>query len=260
MAYNFRDADGNGVGDSWYVDRSRDTVGLGRPMLQRGVPFRFRSYDLSFLRWLDRTHRTVDVLSDLDLEHTSADALARAYRLVVFPGHHEYITRRAYDVIAGYRDRGGNLAFLSANNLYWRVDRRRGSLVRVAKWRDLGRPEAAVVGVQFVKNDDGSSRGSWLVRRSLHRRWLFGPLPPGTRFSNGGIEIDMVSPASPPGTTVVAEIPNLFAPGLNAQMAYYETAGGAKVFAAGAFTLGGSALQPPVRALLARVWARLSRP
>ena len=34
---------------------------------------------------------------------------------------------------------------------------------------------------------------------------------------------------------MVAEIPDLFGPGMTAQMAYYETKGGAKVFAAGAF-------------------------
>ena len=34
---------------------------------------------------------------------------------------------------------------------------------------------------------------------------------------------------------MLAEIPNLFGPGLTAHMTYYETARGGKVFAAGAF-------------------------
>ena len=45
---------------------------------------------------------------------------------------------------------------------------------------------------------------------------------------------------------MLAEIPNLFGPGFTAQMTYYETARGAKVFAAGAFTLAGAVLQPNV--------------
>ena len=52
-----------------------------------------------------------------------------------------------------------------------------------------------------------------------------------------GIEIDRTSPDSPKGVQVIAEIPDLFGPGFTAQMTYYETKGGAKVFAAGAFTL-----------------------
>ena len=42
-------------------------------------------------------------------------------------------------------------------------------------------------------------------------------------------------------------------------MTYYEQ-GGAKVFAAGAFTLAGSVRQPVVDRLLDNLWARLSRP
>jgi hypothetical protein len=41
-------------------------------------------------------------------------------------------------------------------------------------------------------------------------------------------------------------------------MAYYETAGGARVFAAGAFTLAGHAAEPAVRRLLENVWTRLA--
>lgn len=57
---------------------------------------------------------------------------------------------------------------------------------------------------------------------------------------------------------VVAEIPDLFGPGFTAQMTYYETPAGAQVFAAGAFTLAGSAKNPQVRELLENLWARLA--
>src|SRR5437764_6828691 len=86
QAYNLRDDNGDGRGDSWYANWNVHTVRLARPFLNRGVPYNFHSYDLPFLEWLDRTGKQVDVLSQADLEATSSSrALARAYRLIVFP-------------------------------------------------------------------------------------------------------------------------------------------------------------------------------
>ena len=110
QAYNLRDEDGDGIGDSWYADWKVKTVRLGRPYLSRGVPYNFRRYDLPFLHWLARTGKDVDVLSQSDLESARcARVLASAYDLIVFPGHHEYVTLREYDLVEGYRDLGGNL-------------------------------------------------------------------------------------------------------------------------------------------------------
>jgi hypothetical protein len=82
----------------------------------------------------------------------------------------------------------------------------------------------------------------------------------GGSISNGGIEADRVTSSSPSSTHVVAEIPNLYGRGLTAQMTYYETKSGAKVFAAGAFTLAGAIRQPKVAQLMENLWTRLSRP
>jgi hypothetical protein len=43
-------------------------------------------------------------------------------------------------------------------------------------------------------------------------------------------------------------------------MTYLTTSSGAKVFSAGAFTLGGSALVPPMRELTANLWQELVEP
>ena len=70
-------------------------------------------------RW---TGRTADVLTDNELEgFPNGDGLAAPYDLVVFPGHTEYVTQHSYDVVERYRDLGGNLMFLSANNFFWQV-------------------------------------------------------------------------------------------------------------------------------------------
>src|SRR5581483_10071027 len=54
-AYNFYDADGDGWGDTWYARWHTMHVDLTRPHATRGVPYRYRSYDLAFQHWLSQT-------------------------------------------------------------------------------------------------------------------------------------------------------------------------------------------------------------
>ena len=141
QAYNFHDDDGNGWGETWYAHQGQPTAALGRPQLDRGVPMRFRSYDLPFLHWLAWKNRPVDYLAQRDVAAASGRTLRRAYDLIIFPGHHEYVTRGEYDAVTRFRNLGGNLMFLSANNFFWRVDVRGKRLYRIRQWRDLGRPK-----------------------------------------------------------------------------------------------------------------------
>lgn len=259
-AYNLTDGDGDGTGDTWYATRRRESARLGRPFMGDGMPPRFRRDDLPFLRWLRETGRRADFLTDEELERVpDAAALARRYDLLVFPGHHEYVTWHEYHLVRGFRDRGGNLAFLAADNFHWRVVRDGSRLRRKEQWRSIGWPEAALVGVQYRANDHGS-RGAYVVRTTQCASWLFRGtrLRPGSTFGWSGVEIDASTSASPRGLCVVAEIPRLLGNGRTAQMSYYETSKGAKVFAAGAFTLPGRSRV--MRTLLDNLWARVSRP
>ena len=276
QAYNFRDDDGDGKPDTWYAGNG-NTARLGRPFLNRGVPPHFRHYDLPFLHWLSRTGKKVDVLSDAELNATaSGSALASAYDLIVFEGHHEYVTDHEYAVVRRYRDLGGNLMFLFANDFFWRIAIKDSVMTRTNKWRDLGKPEAALIGVQYRANDRGEKKGAWILRDTEATPWLVAGtrLRAGSRIGRGGIEIDGRAAGSPPSLHLLADIPNLYGPGITAQMSYYETPAGAKVFAAGAFDLVESILepdrplpdplaqknQPAARRLLENLWARLSRP
>jgi hypothetical protein len=260
QAYNFRDDDRDGASDTWYADRTRRSLLLYRPFRDRGVPLRFRSYDLPFLHWLAWNDRPVDYLAQADLEGvSSARRLRRAYDLVIFPGHHEYVTGREYGLVTAYRNLGGNLMFLSANNFFWRVERDGPILRQIAMWRDLGRPEASLVGVQYVAY--GSHlRGPYVVRNAGSAPWLFRGtgFRTGSSFGSFGIEVDRTTSASPRGVRVLAEIRNGQGRALTGQMAYY-TRGGAKVFAAGAFTLGGSATRTYGAALLENLWRHMTR-
>jgi hypothetical protein len=260
QAYNFWDANGDGWGDSWYVSGATRTVDLARPFLDFGVPYRFRDWDLDFIAWLNRTGKHVDFLTDEDLEaYPTGDELAEAYDLVVFPGHAEYVTEHEYDVVQRYRNDGGNLMFLSANNFFWKVQRDGRYLTKGAQWRTLGRPEAALVGVQFISGDYGGRQGAYVVHGSA---WAFAGtgLSDGGRFGQYGFEIDARSSHSPPGTQLLASIPNLMGSGRTAEMTYYETPAGAKVFAAGALNFTASIGDPTVALLVENVWARLSSP
>src|SRR5919108_4602111 len=252
QAYNFRDK------ATWYAGWKTNQAPLIRPFLDRGVPPHWKSYDAPFVRWLTATHRDVDYLSDAELRDVrNGDALAKAYTLIVFSGHHEYVTEHEYDVVTRYRDLGGNLAFLSANNFFWKITIANNVMTRVAQWRDLGRPEAALIGVQYRANDRGGHRGPWQV--SSAASWVVAGSDAAVsgELGNGGIEIDATTTASPRSVRVLAQIPNLYGPGYTAQMTYYETPAGAKVFAAGAFSLGGSAGEPAVARVLENLWQRL---
>ena len=261
QAYNLLDANGDGWGDSWYVGGASPSVDLSRPFLDFGVPFRFRDWDLSFISWLSRTGKQVDFLSDDDLERVkSGDELRRAYDLVVFPGHEEYVSGHVYDVVQRYRDVGGDLMFLSANNFFWKVTRSGHTIRRVAMWRKLRRPEAALVGTQWSASNYGAGQAPYVVEGAASTPWAFAGtgLRNGSSFGHYGIEIDSRTPSSPPGTRVLARAPNAIGKH-DAEMTYYESASGARVFAAGTLNFTASIADPSVSQLVQNVWTRLAR-
>ncbi|HSL65074.1 MAG TPA: N,N-dimethylformamidase beta subunit family domain-containing protein, partial [Gaiellaceae bacterium] len=263
QAYNFHDADGDGWGDSWYVSDAIRAVEATRPYLDFGVPFRFKDWDLAFVAWLNRTGKRVDFLADEDLEAAgTGDALRRAYDLVVFPGHEEYVTARAYDVVERYRDLGGNLLFLAANNFFWRVRREGTRIVRERLWRELGRDEAGLVGVRYVGSDQGQRQAPFTVVGAAEAPWLFAGtgLRDGDTFGRYGIEIDARSPATPAGTRVLAHAPDLMGPGRSAELTYYETAAGARVLAAGAINFVASMTDPRLERMVENAWRHLTAP
>jgi hypothetical protein len=212
-AYNFYDADGDGWGDTWYARWSTRQVDLTRPNLMRGVPHRYRSFDLAFQHWLAQTGTEVDTYADEDIEaFATGQNLRAAYDFVAFPGHTEYVTSRLYTMVEKYRDLGGNLLFLSANNFYRRVDREHHVLTLINTWRNLGRPEAALCGAQYVASDLGSWRAPFTVVGADVVPWAFAGtgLGNGSSFGIYGIEFDARAAQSPPGTNVLAHIPQLF--------------------------------------------------
>ena len=257
-AYNFRDQDHDGFGDTWYADPRVDTVRFDRPFLDRGVPPHLGSFP--YWVWLYGKH--ADYLADDDLDAaSSAETLARLYKLIVFAGHEEYATSREFDLISRYRDVGGNLAFLSANNFYARVVRVGQTMRCIAHFRDIGRPEAALVGVQYLDWNHGVfPNRPYVVTGARRAPWFFR----GTRLHNGahfgfsyGVEIDTLASSSPRGIAVLAKLQNIFGAGRTAEMTFYTAPSGARVFAAGAMNFDSSQTAVTDRLLL-NLWNFLS--
>ncbi|HJQ73972.1 MAG TPA: N,N-dimethylformamidase beta subunit family domain-containing protein [Gaiellaceae bacterium] len=256
-------------GDSWYLDPKVHTIDLSHPFsdhdvrgerVPAGLPEQFWKLDLGFLRWYWPSGFRADFFSDDDLEHISSAAQLSRYRLIVFAGHEEYVTSHVYDLITRYRNAGGNLAFLSANNFFYKVQVHGNTMTGRTRWRDIGRPEAALIGAQYVGwDEDKYTNHPYHVVNTGAAPWLFEgtQLRNGSRFGNYGIEIDEPNDVSPQGTHVLAVIPHEFGPDKPAKMTVYR-AGRSTVFDAGAFNFGASAHWPAVSRLVDNLWSRLS--
>jgi hypothetical protein len=262
QAYNYRDDDGDGRPNTWYGRGGKD-VRLFRPFTHRGVPHHFKHYAAPLLRWAQKTGHDADYLSDADLNAiSSGEQLRHAYELVIFEGHHEYVTSHEYDIVTHYRDLGGNMMFMCANNFFRRVNVHSGVMTLVGQWRDLGRHAASLIGVEYYKNDNGKHRRPWIVQQTATRLpWLLANtnLSVGSAFSLAGIEADHVTSDSPRQVVVVAKISNLYEDGRDSHMTYYGTRAGAKVFAAGAFSLTSAITDPTVKTMVENLWERLSK-
>jgi hypothetical protein len=241
QAYNVTD------GDSWYLNPAVHLVHLDRPFagtdvrggrVPTGLPEQFWRFDLGFLRWYWRSGYRADFVSDDDLERLSRIGQLSRYRLIVFAGHEEYVSYHVYRLIGQYRDAGGNLAFLSANNFFYAVRPGHDTIWGRMRWRDVGRPEAALVGEEY----DGWNLGRYpnqpyRIVDTAAAPWLFAGtnLHDGSLLGRYGIEIDEPSDASPPQARVLAVIRDAFGRGHSAEMTIYRH-GRSTVFDAGRST------------------------
>jgi hypothetical protein len=256
-------------GDSWYLDSSVHVIDLTHPFassrvsgkpVPAGLPEQFQRFDLGLLRWYWHSGFRADFISDDDLERISSAGQLSRYRLIVFAGHEEYVTSHTFDLITRYRDGGGNLAFLSANNFFYKVEVSGNTMTGRTMWRAVGRPEAALVGSQYAGWDEGKyPNRPYRIVNTAAAPWLFKGtgLHDGSAVGNYGIEVDEPNSASPPHTHVLAVIPNELGPGKPAEMTIY-TRGRSTVFDAGAINFGASAHWPALSRFFSNLWSHLS--
>lgn len=223
----------------------------------------FYAFELPLVRWVEGRGYPVEYADNVSVNDTAFDI--RPYRLFLSVGHDEYWYENARNRLEyTFRDTlHNNLAFLSANSCFWRVREPKPNPKRKMitqknccnlpyfdQWRGLvtngvaaPRPEASLIGVMYAgPNVRGRPaavvNGShWIFRGTgLATGDLFGF---GEKYLEGisGYERDLAFPSSPANLEILAAAKAEDQCGgdtLNsAQTAYYQTAAGSEVFAAG---------------------------
>lgn len=211
-------------------------VSFDRPYAADAGAGLLRRWEIQFVRWMERAGRDVEYVADLDLALHPEQLAGR--RLVVFAGHHEYWSRPMRDALAAAIAAGTNVAFLSANELYWSIRLGAGAdgspgrritcyksaardplsatdpALTTCRWREppLLEPEARLIGEMYGHIVERPA--DWVVAAADH--WLFAGtgLRDGDRFVNlVGQEYDAFFPElAPAGTEVLARSPVRIAP------------------------------------------------
>jgi hypothetical protein len=108
--------------DGLNPDRSR-VVSFNRPYAavsgQSYGDGKFLTDDYSFVRFAEKRGMDVSYWTDLDLDRNPA--LLAQHKTLVLLRHSEYWTQKMRDAVTQARDSGMNVAFLGANNVYWRA-------------------------------------------------------------------------------------------------------------------------------------------
>ncbi|MEQ4303028.1 N,N-dimethylformamidase beta subunit family domain-containing protein [Plantactinospora sp. B6F1] len=237
-------------------------VSFDRPYSDRGWPKQF-DRDHDFVQWVEQRGYDVTYASTVDL-HTGRIDPGR-YAGLVFCGHDEYWSAEMVRAADQAVQRGVSLAFLAANNVYWRIrlepstDGRENRIVTCYKtapdptagvdglgatmrWRDLGgqgeHAEQRLLGVQY--NGIVAAPSPLVVRNADHWFWERCRVTDGLELPRlvGG-EADGYDPAMPApvgvNSTILSASPYRLRNGtVHEQNTHlYETPGGALVFDAG---------------------------
>jgi len=222
-----------GIGKSLYTYNSSSPVTISgearavkvsfdRPYSGNGAGG-FFDYDIYMIGWLERMGYDVTYSTNIDVHQKGASYLKK-YQAFLSVGHDEYWTKQMYDAAEAARDAGIHLAFLGANDVYWQIrmvasdkgvadrvivayknaniDPNTDPKLKTILWRDVGRAEQALVGVQYLTYNDfmenGSTNSDFMVKNTNH--WVY----QGTGFNPGdkvpgiiGYEVDVLHPEYP---------------------------------------------------------------
>jgi N,N-dimethylformamidase beta subunit-like protein len=179
-------------------DRPYEDDGTGS-----GYATSFFQWEISFVRWMEKSGYDVTYSTDIDT-HTNGAALLN-YRGIVSVGHDEYWSRPMLNAFVAARDAGVNLAFFGADTSGWQVrfeastigvpnrvlvcyrdatiDPISDSSLKTVQWKapPLNRPPQMLVGVQYTAqvpwNNDAYI--PYVVTNSQH--WVYA----GTGFKDG---------------------------------------------------------------------------
>lgn len=220
----------------------------------------FFKWEYNLIRWLEKTGYDLVYSTSIDLHNNPARPLD--FTAFLSSSHDEYWTKSMYDGIETARDAGVHLAFFGTSPIYWQtrlesdgvnpnrqmVVYRNGSLdpiadpaLKTVQWRQLGRPEQTLVGIQYLSYAASANDNTdYIVTNRDH--WAYS----STGFNNGdavtgivGYEIDSYQSEYPLPTnvsyTLLSSSPFVDADNrtLIAHSSLYQAPSGAWVFAAG---------------------------
>ena len=211
-------------------------------------------WEVPLVRFLEREGYDVSYETDVDTHLNPGELLN--HRLVMTSGHDEYWTKQMRDGFDAARDAGTNLAFMGANNGYWQVRYEDGTrtmvgyksgldpiadpALRTILFRDLGRPECQLEGVQHqggFRHPTDTNLDYAPNPSALADSW-FG----GTGFDASSVLRDLVGrewdtvPPVPPSGCAPPTLTVLFhysGPSGDASAVRYVAPSGARVFASG---------------------------
>ncbi|MEU1843664.1 N,N-dimethylformamidase beta subunit family domain-containing protein [Micromonospora sediminicola] len=234
-------------------------VSFDRPYSGAGLPIH-ADRDEDAIRWLERNRYDVSYATSFDLHSGRLDP--SRHRGLVFCGHDEYWSAEMRRAAEAGLAAGTSLAFLGANSVYWHARVHPGGsgrperVVECAKtppdpgadgawptvtWRDLDRPEQALLGVQY--NGIVLSPQPLVVRSADHWVWAGAGVADGDRIPGlvvgeaDGLNAGVARPGQPGETTLSSSPYPAQQGGRRLQSSHvYETPRGAVVFATG--TLG----------------------
>lgn len=251
--YSYNSVDGNTV----VGNRRAVKVSFDRPYNGDGDGL-FLKWEYYMVQWMEKEGYHVTYTTNIDQHNNGGDLIN--YKGFISSGHDEYWTKEIFDAVENARDAGVHLAFTGANVSYWQsrlenndrvlvvykhrnVDPEPNDALKTIKFRDLGRAEQTIVGIQYRSyNDSSSNNTSYVVENSDH--WIY----EDSGFSNGstvsrivGYEIDNIHteyPGPPDDGTqqvILSNSPFLNHLGEinNADSSIYQAGSGAWVFAAG---------------------------
>ncbi len=210
-------------------------------------------WEVPFAQWLERHGYDVAYATDIDTHRNPS--LPGQYDVVLVNGHDEYWSSTIRGAFDAARDSGVDLGFFGANIAYWqiRLEDAEQTIVcyksksadpvtdpaqKTVRFQDLDvpRPEAALLGVQFMWGMPDGYRDFVVEEASLADPWFAdtGFMPGDSISKVVGYEYDTRAPSSPSPITVFFSYPGSPAEELPAgHCTRYVHPSGAIVFATG---------------------------
>jgi hypothetical protein len=237
-------------GNGLYTVPRASRVSFGRPFDAEAVSPLW--WEIQLVRFLEREGYDVSYQTDLDTNNDVSTLVQ--HRLVIVAGHDEYWTLAMRDGFDSALAAGTNLAFTGSNDAYWNIryedegqtivtykslyDPNPDPAQKTAMFRELGRPECLLEGVQHADIRILDNPLDYTVTAAgATDPWLAGTgLAAGDRIAGVvGREHDALAPypgCAHPGQTVLFHYDG--AGDLPADAVKYTAPSGARVFASGA--------------------------